>query len=253
MINYISLFDEENNPPEEIVGGILFLVGPFAGSTIISFYLSKSAKLDKLQEFLLKADGPVHVDEMGRVVKPDPANNMIFFSQYVEILLRRGRIEGTFDKEKGIYMSKEIQEKFAKEQEKQERIDLEEAKKKVTRLEKERVEKLKTMIKVTEDMAITRMAKVLGMDEEDLWDRIFDWVNQFGFTIKDDKVLFGKGNVNGFIDELDKLLLEGDDSGVLKEDKRTVIIKEIVKIKCPFCGMKVEQGKSKCPECGGSM
>ena len=32
--------------------------------------------------------------------------------------------------------------------------------------------------------------------------------------------------------------------------EREVIIKEIIKVKCPYCGMLVEQNLPKCPNCG---
>jgi hypothetical protein len=36
-------------------------------------------------------------------------------------------------------------------------------------------------------------------------------------------------------------------------EREKVIIKEIVKLKCPYCGMLVDQVLSECPNCGGHM
>jgi len=36
-------------------------------------------------------------------------------------------------------------------------------------------------------------------------------------------------------------------------EREKVIIKEIVKLKCPYCGMLVDQVLSECPNCGGRM
>jgi len=54
----------------------------------------------------------------------------------------------------------------------------------------------------------SRIIKVLEMDKEMLWKNIFRWAEQFRFTIKNDTVTFGQGNIDAFIYELNKQLKE---------------------------------------------
>ena len=99
------------------------------------------------------------------------------------------------------------------------------------------MEKLRTVMKVTENITIERLADVLGVDVSHVWDRIFDWANEFGFKIRGNEVIFTPGDVTSFINKME----------------REVIIKEIVKIKCPHCGYMVENTRSECPHCAGKM
>ena len=70
--------------------------------------------------------------------------------------------------------------------------------------DQDRIAKLRKIVKVSNSLEISRLAEVLHIDEKMLWDRIFDWAEQFGFRIEENKVIFGQGNVAGFVDELDK-------------------------------------------------
>ncbi len=42
----------------------------------------------------------------------------------------------------------------------------------------------------------------------------------------------------------------GSQAQVIKEKE---IIKEIVKVKCPYCGALIDQGADKCPHCGAPL
>lgn len=70
--------------------------------------------------------------------------------------------------------------------------------------DQDRIAKLRKIVKVSNSLEISRLAEVLHINEKMLWDRIFDWAEQFGFRIEENKVIFGQGNVAGFVDELDK-------------------------------------------------
>ncbi|HME52653.1 MAG TPA: hypothetical protein VKM55_10580 [Candidatus Lokiarchaeia archaeon] len=85
--------------------------------------------------------------------------------------------------------------------------------------EQEHLDKLRQIIKVSESLAISRIAKTLEMDEEVLWKHIFDWAEQFGFKIKEDVVIFGQGNTSAFIDELQRQFDSWDDRTKSKDGK----------------------------------
>jgi hypothetical protein len=85
--------------------------------------------------------------------------------------------------------------------------------------EKERIDKLRKIIKVSTSLQISRLANLLDVDEEFVWNNIIDWAERFGFTIDNDKVVFGQGNTNAFIDDLDKKFSAWDEKSRRKDGK----------------------------------
>jgi hypothetical protein len=85
--------------------------------------------------------------------------------------------------------------------------------------EKSRIDKLRKIVKVSKSLEIGRLASVLEIDEKKLWDRIFDWAEQFGFQIEKDTVIFGQGNTAGFMEELDKAFSTWDAKSRTKDGK----------------------------------
>jgi len=81
------------------------------------------------------------------------------------------------------------------------------------------IQKLEKMMKVTNSIEISRMAKVLRMAEDVLWDKIFDWAEKFNFKIEKNDIIFSGGNTSGFIDEVDKYFGKWDDSVGSKDGK----------------------------------
>ena len=79
--------------------------------------------------------------------------------------------------------------------------------------------KLRQIVKVSESLEISRIAKTLEMDEEVLWKHIFDWAEQFGFKIKENVVIFGQGDTTAFIDELQRQFGAWDDTIRRKDGK----------------------------------
>ncbi len=71
-------------------------------------------------------------------------------------------------------------------------------------MEPARLEKLKKLVRVSESLEVPQMAKILSLTEDDLYARIVDWADQFGFTLDKDTVEFGAGHKDDFIASLDK-------------------------------------------------
>ncbi len=69
---------------------------------------------------------------------------------------------------------------------------------------KDPIEQLKGIMKVTRRLEISRMAQLLEMSEEDLWKRIVPWAQEFGFTIDKNEVEFQTGQVDAFMQELER-------------------------------------------------
>ena len=69
----------------------------------------------------------------------------------------------------------------------------------------ETIEKLKKLVKVSKKLKIAQMANLLGIEEQELNNRLVDWAEQFGFTIDDDVVEFSGGSKDDFLTELDKM------------------------------------------------
>ena len=98
-------------------------------------------------------------------------------------------------------------------------IDNAEHEEKRRREELERLDKLRKIIKVSNSLEISRIAKTLEMDEEMLWKHIFDWAEQFGFRIEENKVIFGQGDTGAFIDELQRQFESWDEKTQRKDGK----------------------------------
>ena len=87
------------------------------------------------------------------------------------------------------------------------------------REEQERLDKLRQIIKVSESLEISRLASVLKVDEQYVWDKIFNWAEEFGFKIKENVVIFGQGDTTAFIDELQRQFETWDDATRRKDGK----------------------------------
>ncbi len=70
--------------------------------------------------------------------------------------------------------------------------------------EEARMKKLQQIIKVSNKLAVERIAQVLEMSIDETWKRVFDWAEKFQFTIDGDFILFNKDTVSAFIASMDK-------------------------------------------------
>ncbi|MFW9772479.1 MAG: zinc ribbon domain-containing protein [Promethearchaeota archaeon] len=98
-------------------------------------------------------------------------------------------------------------------------------------LEKKRIEKLKSMIKVSNRIKLDMMRSALEMDEKTFANKIFKWAKKFDFVIDGEYLIVTNENINAFI-----LSLNNND------------ISE--KIKCPYCNNSLDTEVLICPYCG---
>nr|MDO8112291.1 hypothetical protein [Candidatus Sigynarchaeota archaeon] len=84
---------------------------------------------------------------------------------------------------------KKTRERTQREDAEQQRLD------QLHKLDDDRVQKLKKLIKVSERVEIARISDILDVDEKIVWKNIVDWADQFGFKIAGKEIVFGKGNM----------------------------------------------------------
>jgi hypothetical protein len=70
--------------------------------------------------------------------------------------------------------------------------------------EKKSYKRLREMLQVTKALPIDRLAKIMEMDEDIIWDRVFGWAKDFGFTINGNQLEFAGGQIDEFITKLER-------------------------------------------------
>ncbi len=86
-------------------------------------------------------------------------------------------------------------------------------------MEPARLEKLKKLVRVSKSLTVSQMAQILSLTEKELYERIVDWADQFGFSLDKDTVEFGAGRKDDFIASLDKEFESWGKKDITKEGK----------------------------------
>nr|MDO8111629.1 PKD domain-containing protein [Candidatus Sigynarchaeota archaeon] len=86
-------------------------------------------------------------------------------------------------------------------------------------IEHERLERLEKIMAAANRIEVSRLAMLLEMDEELLWNKLIEWAPKFGFVIDKDVLIFEKGDTTAFLNELDKQFKEWDRNEKGKEGK----------------------------------
>lgn len=68
----------------------------------------------------------------------------------------------------------------------------------------DRMTKLRKMIETSKNVEISRLAGLLNIDEAFVKDHVPTWADQFGFKTAANKIIFGNGNIDDFLDALGK-------------------------------------------------
>ncbi len=72
------------------------------------------------------------------------------------------------------------------------------------KLERKTLEKIKQIMRVSTRISLDRMQEALDIDNKTFNDKIFDWAEEFEFTIDGDYLVINKETVSDFIDSLDR-------------------------------------------------
>ena len=72
-----------------------------------------------------------------------------------------------------------------------------------SKLERQTIEKLERMMRVSTRINLDRMQDVLDMSKKKFNNKIFEWAEEYGFTIDSNDLVVNKDTVSDFIDMLD--------------------------------------------------
>ncbi len=80
-------------------------------------------------------------------------------------------------------------------------------------------EKLRELMEHNQSLSVSYMAQKLQMDEDILWNHIFDWAIEFRFTIEGENVLISSGDLDRFMNSLDAYFEDWEQKEISKEGK----------------------------------
>ncbi|MFX1456354.1 MAG: hypothetical protein ACFFDB_13350 [Promethearchaeota archaeon] len=103
---------------------------------------------------------------------------------------------------------------------------------------KEKTEKIKIMLQVSDRLRLEALKNILELDKESFNEKIYEWAKEFNFTIDGDYIIINKETIPAFL-------------GHLEEPANLVQIDTNVrKIKCSACGNMININLEFCPYCG---
>jgi hypothetical protein len=71
-------------------------------------------------------------------------------------------------------------------------------------IDPERVEQLQQMVRVSTKLKVSRIADVLNIEEKTLWQHVFKWAEEYGFTVNKDTLNFQDGQKEEFLASLEQ-------------------------------------------------
>ena len=102
--------------------------------------------------------------------------------------------------------------------------------------DKERIERVKSMMEVSNRLRLDMMRIALDMDEKAFTEKVFQWAKQFKFLIDGDYLIVNQDTVEDFLNDL------STGAGIL--------LRRGLKISCQFCDKKIDSNAKICPYCG---
>jgi rRNA maturation endonuclease Nob1 len=102
--------------------------------------------------------------------------------------------------------------------------------------DKERIERIKSMMEVSNRLRLDMMRIALDMDEKTFTEKVFQWAKRFKFLIDGDYLIVNQDTVEDFLNDLSA------GAGVL--------LRRGLKISCQFCDKKIDSNAKICPYCG---
>lgn len=102
--------------------------------------------------------------------------------------------------------------------------------------EREKIDRVKSMIRVSKKLRLDMMRTALEMDEKLFIEKVFQWAKQFNFVIEGDYLLINQDTTTDFLNDL--------------STQSSILSRRGFKIKCRFCENLIEYGAMICPYCG---
>jgi hypothetical protein len=102
--------------------------------------------------------------------------------------------------------------------------------------EQEKIERIKSMMEVSNRLRLDMIRVALGMDEKLFTQKVFQWAKEFNFLIDGDYLIINRDTAKEFIEDLSM--------------GEKILSRKGLKIKCRFCEKLIEYGAKICPYCG---
>ncbi len=102
--------------------------------------------------------------------------------------------------------------------------------------EKEKIDRIKSMIQVSSKLRLDMMRMALELDEKLFTEKVFQWAKQFNFVIEGDYLLINQDTTTAFLNDL--------------STESSILSRRGLKIRCRFCENLIEYGAMICPYCG---
>jgi hypothetical protein len=147
------------------------------------------------------------------------------FRSFVSLKKQIGRY--VFDKSKTERLSELINQAKIYKSSEQRRLEKE---------EKEKIDRIKSMMEVSSKIRLEMIRTALEMDEKQFTQKVFQWAKQFNFLVDGDYLVINQDTANDFLNDLS--------SGT------NILSRRGVKVKCRFCENLIEYGIKICPFCG---
>ena len=102
--------------------------------------------------------------------------------------------------------------------------------------EKEKIDRIKSMIQVSNKLRLDMIRTALDMDDKLFTEKVFQWAKQFNFIIDGDYLIINQDTATEFLNDL--------------STGTSILSRRGLKIRCRFCEKLVEYGANICPYCG---
>ncbi|MBY8987653.1 MAG: hypothetical protein KGD61_04305 [Candidatus Lokiarchaeota archaeon] len=102
--------------------------------------------------------------------------------------------------------------------------------------EKEKIDRVKSMMEVSNKIRLDMVRTALDMDDKLFTEKVFQWAKQFNFLIDGDYLIINQDTATDFLNDL--------------STGTSILSRRGLKIRCRFCEMSIEYGAHICPYCG---
>ncbi len=102
--------------------------------------------------------------------------------------------------------------------------------------EKEKIDRVKSMLEVSNKVRLDMIRTALDMDEKLFTEKVFQWAKRFNFLIDGDFLVINQDTATDFLNDL--------------STGPSILSRRGLKMKCRFCEKLIEYGVKICPFCG---
>ena len=103
-------------------------------------------------------------------------------------------------------------ERVQAEIEEEKRLEAEKARQEKTKIHDtaiKRLSRLKQIVQASDSIDITRLARITDIDEDLIWEWVFDWARDFGFRVDGTTLHLKGGKIDPFLQYVDRVMRDG--------------------------------------------